>query len=136
MVAPYLSAFDRADFAQLLAETERAFAADGEHSTTIQKLRDGLTNLNKLDKGLLADAEWVQLVQFVSADDPEKFAVHAKKVIEGLCTAILDEASGKQGAGLNAADVAQSSTNAESLDLVCEELVKMIQEEARQPDGE
>jgi hypothetical protein len=118
--------------------------------TTIQRIQDGLATLFNYDKALLLDTEWVQLVQFIGADAPEQFQTDVKRLFEGLCTAIMNEESisvnGGDSDSLTYADIggaaggsgggsSKVSTNAEALNLVCEDLVKMIQEEARQPDG-
>jgi hypothetical protein len=118
--------------------------------TNIQRIRDGLAALFKYDKALLLDTEWVQLIQFIGADAPEQYQTDVKRLFEGLCTAIMNEesvsVSGGDSASVTYDEIGVSagnsgggsskvSTNAEALNLVCEDLVKMIQEEARQPDG-
>jgi hypothetical protein len=136
-------------FAKLLTDSETAVAPDDHGMTTIQRIRDGLATLFKYDKALLLDTEWVQLIQFIGADAPEQFQTDVKRLFEGLCTAIMNEesvsVSGGYSDSLTYDDIgvatgsggssSKVSTNAEALNLVCEDLVKMIQEEARQPDG-
>jgi hypothetical protein len=134
-------------FAKMLTDSETAVAPDDHGMTTIQRIRDGLATLFNYDKALLLDTEWVQLVQFVGADAPEQFQTDVKRLFEGLCTAIMNEESvsvnGGDSDSLTYDDIGAAaataaggvSTNAEALNLVCEDLVKMIQEEAKQPDG-
>jgi hypothetical protein len=119
-------------FVQLLEGAEAAVAPDDTDMTSIDRVRDGLAALSNTDTGLLSDSEWAQVVQFVGADVPERFLVDSKKLFEGICMAVLSEED--VPAEVLLGEVAL--TNQEALDLVCEDLVKMIQEEARQEDGE
>ncbi|KAG5183282.1 hypothetical protein JKP88DRAFT_241452 [Tribonema minus] len=118
-------------FGQLLEEAEQSIKADDAGMATIDSVRNGLATLSSTDKALLSASEWAQTVQFVGADDPERYLVDCKRLFEGVCMAILSEED------TSAEEVAEEVVlaNMEALDLVCEDLVKMIQEEALQPDG-
>eukprot|EP00611_Tribonema_gayanum_P013061 TRINITY_DN2382_c0_g1_i1.p1 TRINITY_DN2382_c0_g1~~TRINITY_DN2382_c0_g1_i1.p1 ORF type:complete len:1787 (+),score=415.93 TRINITY_DN2382_c0_g1_i1:3-5363(+) len=118
-------------FGQLLEEAEQSIKADDAGMATIDSVRNGLATLSSTDKALLTASEWAQTVQFVGADDPERYLVDCKRLFEGVCMAILSEED------TSAEEVAEevALANMEALDLVCEDLVRMIQEEALQPDG-
>jgi Ca2+-binding EF-hand superfamily protein len=116
---------------RLLNDAAAAACPDDEGLTTVESLKEGLSAHARYEKELILDVEWAQLSQYVGADEPEHFLLDPSRLLEGICMAVMRE----DGifASVTLEDVA--TTDEEALNLVCEDLVKMIQDEAKLPDG-
>ncbi|CAM9546042.1 unnamed protein product, partial [Phaeothamnion confervicola] len=130
-------------YARLLDECVRALRPDDQGWTTVEHVRDGVAALAHRDAAdFISAAEWAALAQLVGADEPEHYVVDARRLLEGICAAALSEAAASGGfaagypdAGCSTDGDGATSTDRDTLDLVCDDLVAMIQEEARQEDG-
>ncbi|CAM9255060.1 unnamed protein product [Chrysoparadoxa australica] len=118
-------------YIKALDEVVRAAKPDDQGFTSITNIQSGVAALGKFDKEMISLFEWALMVQFVGADEPELYLVDASRFFEGVCAAVLEEEEGRGAVTME--DLA--STNKEALDLVCEDLVKMIADEARSEDG-
>ncbi len=122
-------------YTDLKERAEIAMKCNDEGFTTVENLCNGLLceNGGKYKSGTTAirAVEWIILSQFVGADIPEKYLINGSHLLEGICMAVLDEDNGLGGTNLEE----MLDTNEEALNLVCEDLVKAIQDEARLPDG-
>eukprot|EP00904_Undaria_pinnatifida_P002651 jgi/Undpi1/12387/HiC_scaffold_5.g02059.m1 len=119
----------RAEFTKKLEAFVKAIRPDDQDFTTIEHIRDGLSSHagSKLDRDGIHETEWAHLAQLVGADQAEHNIVDAHAFLEGLCGECLEEHETTKAVTLE--DIAQ--TEAEALNLVCEDLLKMIDEEAR-----
>ncbi|CAM9186272.1 unnamed protein product, partial [Ectocarpus fasciculatus] len=124
----------REDFTKQLEALVKAIRPDDQDFTTIEHIRDGLAGHkgSKLDRDGIHETEWAHLAQLVGAEEPEHNVVDAHAFLEGLCGECLEEHESTKAVTLE--DIAH--TEEEALNLVCEDLVKMIHEEARVDVGE
>ncbi|CAM9842968.1 unnamed protein product [Pylaiella littoralis] len=124
----------REEFTKQLEALVKAIRPDDQDFTTIEHIRDGLSGHggSKLDRDGIHETEWAHLAQLVGAEDAEHNVVDAHAFLEGLCGECLEEHESTKAVTLE--DIAH--TEEEALNLVCEDLVKMIHEEARVPPEE
>eukprot|EP00903_Cladosiphon_okamuranus_P013950 g12974.t1 len=126
----------REDFTKQLEALVKAIRPDDQDFTTIEHIRDGLAGSghggSKLDRDGIHETEWAHLAQLVGADEAEHNVVDAHAFLEGLCGECLEEHESTKSVTLE--DIAH--TEEEALNLVCEDLVNMIHEEARVLDDE
>ncbi|CAM9405848.1 unnamed protein product, partial [Choristocarpus tenellus] len=116
----------RETFSKNLEAAVKAVNPDDQDMTTIEHIADGLAALGEFDRSLILDSEWALLAQLVGADEAEHNVIDAHGFLEGLCAECLEE---HETQGVTLEDI--SATEEEALNLVCEDLVKMINEEAR-----
>ncbi len=120
-------------YTDLKEHAEIAMKCNDEGFTTVGNLCNGLceNDKHKSGKNAILNVEWVILSQFVGADIAEKYLIDGSHLLKGICMAVLDEDNGLGGTNLEE----MLDTNEEALNLVCEDLIKTIQDEARLPDG-
>ncbi|CAM9910415.1 unnamed protein product, partial [Ascophyllum nodosum] len=119
----------REEFTKKMAAFVKMIRPDDQGFTTIENIRDGLAPAGnkKPDTGSIHETEWAHLAQLVGADEAEHNVVDAYAFLKGICAECLEEHETNQTVTLE--DVAH--TEEEALNLVCEDLVKMIEEEAK-----